>query len=309
MLRILIGILLLVYLFSRIDLRAVINLIIQADLKFLLLAFVPYILFVLISAWRWKILLDYKEMGVGLSEVMKIYFIHLFFNCFLPTTIGGDVARVAYTMKEKKRADALASVLVDRVLGFLGLFIFAFFSVFILYLVLKKVEFLSFLIIGFVILLVISFAMFSEAMYKLLVPVLLKIKIFRLGDRLARLYETFVHFGRGRKPMIVCTVLSFFIQALLAFAPYLILKSLPASYDVSVLSFFIYVPIINVLTMIPVSVGGLGVRETSYVFLFQRVNLPNAAAVSVSLLSFFITFIISLPGGIFFLLYQAKTKK
>lgn len=307
-LRILFGLLLLVYLFSRINLRLVVNHMVGADVKFFLLACIPYLFFILLSAWRWKILLDYKELGVSFSTVLKIYFIHLFVNNFLPTTVGGDVVRVAYTMKEQRRAEALASVLVDRVIGFLGLFIFAFFSVLLLYITLKKVEFLAFLIVGFAVLLVISTVMFSERLYRLLSPLLLRIRLLRLGERLTRLYETFVHYGKGRMPMVYCIILSFFIQALLAYAPYLILQALPTKFNISYLSFFIYIPMINVLTMIPVSVGGIGVRESSYVFLFKRANLPADAAVSVSLLYYFFTFLFSLPGAVLFIIYRRKAK-
>jgi len=304
-LRIVVGVLLVVYLFSRIDLGNVVAHITKANVGYLLLACMPYAVFILISAWRWKILLDYKEMGLSFPAVLKIYFIHLFFNNILPSNVGGDVARVAFTMKEKKRADALATVLVDRVLGFFGLFVFGFFSVLMLYLTVHKIEFLSFLIVGFVSLIVIITVMFSSTINRLVTPGLLKIRIMHLGERLARLYDTFTHFGKARTPMAACVVISFFVQALLAIAPYVILQALPVKYhEISYLSFFIYLPIINVLSMIPVSVGGIGVRENSYVFLFQRVGLPPDVAVSVSILSFMITFIFSLPGGLFYFLHR-----
>ncbi len=304
-LRIAVGVLLIGYLFSRIDLGSVVAHISKANVGYLVLACLPYAVFILISAWRWKILLDYKEMGLSFPAVLRIYFIHLFFNNFLPSNVGGDVARVAFTMKEKKRADALATVLVDRVLGFFGLFIFGFFSVLMLYLTVHKIEFLSFLIVGFVGLGVISTVMFSSTINRLVAPGLQKVRILHIGERLARLYETFVHFGKARTAMAVCVIISFFVQALLAIAPYVILQALPVKYDeVSYLSFFIYLPIINILSMIPVSVGGIGVRENSYVFLFRRVGLPPDVAVSVSIISFILTFIFSLPGGIFYLSHR-----
>ncbi|MEO0226186.1 MAG: lysylphosphatidylglycerol synthase transmembrane domain-containing protein [candidate division WOR-3 bacterium] len=307
-LRILIGVLLIIFLFARIDLRSVLNHILSVDIKFLLFASIPYFIFIMISAWRWKILLDYKGMGVGFGDVLKVYFIHLFFNNFLPSNVGGDLARIAFTIREGRRAEAIGTVIVDRILGFFGLFIFGFFSVFLLYLTIKKVEFLAFLIIGSFIILAVATVAFSERIYRFLSPILLRIKLLNIGQRAVHLYETFIHFGKARRPMVYCVIISFFVQALLAYVPYLILQALPQRFPVTLLSFFIYIPIINILVMIPVSVGGIGIRENSYVFLFKRVNLPADAAVSVSLLFFLISFIFSLPGGILFLTQRVQTK-
>ena len=212
--------------------------------------------------------------------------------------------RVAYTMK-KRRADALATVLVDRILGFVGLFIFALCAV--LYLLVEKneTEFLPFMIIGLSIVVLITYVFFSEKAYGFISPAISKLKILRIGERISRLHEAGTDFGGAWGPISLCVAQSVLIQATLAIAPFYVLLGMGYS-DVGLVPFFIYVPIINVVSMIPVSLNGLGVRENSYVILFSRVGLSGEVSLVVSLVSFFIVFLFSLIGGLFFVFQRRR---
>jgi uncharacterized protein (TIRG00374 family) len=300
--RVVVGIGLIVFLFWSLDIREIISNIRAIQVKYLIYAAIPYLFFIIFSAWRWQILLNFKKFGIPFSRTLKIYFISLFFNNFLPTTVGGDMMRVVYTMKDR-RADSLATVLVDRILGFIGLFVFALIAVIYLLLLKNETEFLPFMIIGLSIVVLITYIFFSERAFKVLSPAIGRLKILRLGERINRLHEAGTDFGGAWGPISICIVHSVIIQATLAIAPFFILRGMGYA-SVSLLSFFIYVPIINVVSMIPVSLNGLGVRENSYVILFSRVGLGGELAFAMSLLSFFVIFVYSLIGGVFFVLFK-----
>lgn len=302
--RVVVGIGLILFLFWALDIQEIINNIRGIDVRYLFYAAIPYFLFIILSAWRWQVLLDFKKFGIRFGETLRIYFISLFFNNLLPTTVGGDMMRVAYTMKER-RADALATVLVDRILGFVGLFIFALIAV--LYLLIEKneTEFLPFMIIGLSIIVLITYIFFSEKAYSFISPVIRKLKILRIGERINRLHEAGTDFGGAWGPISLCVAHSVIIQATLAIAPFCVLLGMGNS-EVSLISFFIYVPIINVISMIPVSLNGLGVRENSYVILFSRVGLDGEVSLAMSLVSFFIVFLFSLIGGLFFIFHRRR---
>jgi len=303
-LRIVVGIGLIVFLLSRLDINKIVTHVRDMDIKFLIYALIPYLFFIIISAFRWQVLLDYKKMDISFSKTVTIYFISLFFNNLLPTTIGGDVMRVVYSMRDKK-ADALATVLVDRILGFIGLFVFGLLAVLYLYINQKRSEFLPLMIVGLIALILITFLLFSERIYLLFSPVIEKIKILRFGDRVNNLHKTMTDFGGAWEVIILCIVLSIIIQLLLAFAPFLVLRSM-RYFEIGILPFFIYVPIINVVSMIPVSLNGLGVRENSYVLLFSRVGLDSETSFAMSLVSFLLVFLYSIIGGMLFILYRKK---
>lgn len=302
LLRVLVGVGLILFLFWALDIREIFKNIQGIRPEYLLYAAIPYFLFILISAWRWQVLLDFKKFRIPFARSLQIYFISLFFNNLLPTTVGGDMMRVAYTMKDR-RADALATVLVDRILGFVGLFIFALGAV--LYLLVKQseTEFLPFMIIGLVVVILVTYIFFSEKAYGFFSPLIGKLKVLKLGERLNRLHEAGTDFGGAWGPISLCIAQSIVIQAMLAIAPFYVLLGM-GNYEVGVLAFFIYVPIINVVSMIPVSLNGLGVRENFYVILFSRVGLAGELSLAVSLVSFFVIFVFSLIGGFLFIFYR-----
>jgi uncharacterized protein (TIRG00374 family) len=304
-LRIIIGIALIALLIWRLDLRKILDNIRGIETIYLFYAGIPYFLFIVVSAWRWQVLLDYKKFNISFGRALVIYFIATFFNNFLPTTIGGDVMRVLYSMKDR-RADALATVLVDRILGFVGLFIFALFAVLYLFIIKQQTEFLPFIIAGLIIISVITYLLFSRRAYGKLAPVIKKIKILKLGERLNRLYEAAIDFNGAWYAIALCIVLSILIQAFLALGPFFVMKGMSLSNSVDILPFFIYIPIINVVSMIPISFNALGVREYFYVLLFSRVGFTAETSVVISLVAFFIYFLLSLVGGLFFIFVRKK---
>jgi uncharacterized protein (TIRG00374 family) len=303
-LRIVVGIGLIVFLLWRFDINQLFAKISGINVVYLVYGLIPYFFFVIVSAWRWQVLLDYKKFQIPFGRTTIIYFIALFFNNLLPTTIGGDGIRVLYSMG-KRKADSLAVVLTDRILGFIGLFIFALIAVLYLWIEKRQTEFLLYMSGGLVVLIIVTYILFSERAYRRISPVARKIKIFKLGERLSHLHDSFTDFGKAWGPITLCTVHSIIIQALLAIGPFLVLRAL-GNYEIGILPFFIYLPIINVVSMIPISLNGIGVRESFFVLLFSRVGLSGETALAVSIISFLLIFLWSILGGIFFIVYRKK---
>jgi hypothetical protein len=160
-------------------------------------------------------------------------------------------------------------------------------------------------LIGCVVVIIVTYVFFSQRAYAFFSPVIAKIKVMRLGERLNHLHEAATDFGGAWGVITVCLIHSVVIQAFLAIAPYFVLKGMDAT-DIGIVPFFLYVPIINVVSMIPVSLNALGVREYSYVVLFQRAGLQGETAIAVSLVSFFLVFALSLLGGLAFIVYRRK---
>ena len=302
--RIAIGLCLIVFLLSRLDLGKVLQNLRGMDPRYLGLALLCYLFFIVISAWRWQVLLEYKKIPMPFIRTNLVYFIALFFTNFLPTTVGGDLMRVVYSVREKK-ADAVAVVLVDRILGFVGLFLFGLAAVLYLYIRQHRGEFLSLMIAGLAVLVMITIFLFSERAYRAVSPLFDRIKLLRFGERVNNLHRTMTDFGGAWGPITLCVVHSILIQAFLALSPFFVLRSM-GDFKTSILPFLIYVPIINVICMIPVSFNGLGVRENSYALFFARAGLAGETSVTISLVSAFLAFLWSLLGGLVFIFYRKK---
>jgi len=303
-LRVIIGVVLIAFLLWKLNLGRILEHVRAMDIRYLIAAMATYFAFIMISAWRWQILLDRKKIVIPFGRTVAIYFISLFFNNVFPTTIGGDVTRVLYAAPERK-AESLATVFADRIMGFIGLFIFSLGWVLYIMVFLGRTEFLLFVIVGLVLLLLITYILFSEKVYLFFAPLVEKIKIFRIGERLSNLHKTMTDFGGAWGVITLCVIQSIVMQALLAFAPLLVLRSM-GDYKLGIVPFFLYVPIINIISMIPVSFNALGVRENAYVLLFSRVGLEGAVSFTMSIISFFLVFIYSLVGGVCFIFYRRK---
>ncbi|MCK4256851.1 flippase-like domain-containing protein, partial [candidate division WOR-3 bacterium] len=123
--RIVISLLLLLFLFYKLDLQDVKPLIKAADISFLILSFIGYILLLLFSTMRWWLLLNVQGVKLPFIRVFGYYITGMFFNNFLPPTIGGGTVRAIFAGRDTgKNKESFASMTCELLLGFIGLFIF-----------------------------------------------------------------------------------------------------------------------------------------------------------------------------------------
>ena len=78
--------------------------------------------------------------------------------------------------------------------------------------------------------------------------------------------------------------------------------------DVPFAAIAVFVPLVSLAGMVPVSVNGLGVREALYILLFGRIGVPAETAVSLALLYLAVTFLASLPGGLAYVMQPARAR-
>lgn len=313
-LRIIIALALCYYLLRTIDVRASFDIMKQVNLWFFALSMLLFFIFLLICNWRWKILLDARDLRFSFGYLLKVYFVSWFFNNILPTTVGGDVLRIAYTVKKDeytgkpRRSTALAVTLIDRFIGFIGLFFFACLASAMLYLVKSsKNQYLLFVIIGFIALVIMLLSMFSDRAHRVFSWIFARIKLFNLGEKLKRAYQEIKDFREAKVQLMYSFLLSLLVQVSLALVWFAC--AIGISVKTSVLYYFLYIPIIGVLTMIPVTIGGLGLRENLFVSLFSAHGMTTAQAGAISLLYLIVNFIFAIIGGIVFLFIKKESKE
>jgi len=113
---------LLVYLFSRQGWGEIFGAIGQIPVGFIIIAFVLTIVSRLAVAGRWHALLAVTDMDVTWWQTLQLTFAGLFASNFLPTTVGGDVVRLAGAVQMKfDSAISTASLVVDRLVGLFGM--------------------------------------------------------------------------------------------------------------------------------------------------------------------------------------------
>jgi len=304
-LRTLLSIILLSVLFYRVRLGEVVDVVKQAHPLYLILALLSNLAVVFLSAHRWRLLLFAQKMLFTFKTALTIYFVGFFFNNFLPAGVGLDLTRAFYAARESgKRAESLASVIVERVLGFLGLLFFALFTLLFFLRNAEGMRFFLFLLGGTLVLLFLAYGFLKKELVKRFAKPLYGIRVLGLGERLRKLYNSIYMYRDKKRASFEAVVCSFVLQGLLVLDNYLVGTSL--GLDLSPLHYFAYIPIICIVSMVPISINGLGVREGSYVLLFSRAGVPTFQALSLSLVFFFIGLACSLIGGLLFPVLQKR---
>jgi len=272
----------------------------SAEPWWLVLAALCFLAFLVISNWRWRILLEARELHYTFGYLLKVYFVSWMFNNVLPTAIGGDVMRIAYTARDDKKAVAFAATLVDRIVGFIGLFFFAFVISVILYFRTKTVWYLPLNLAGFVGLVLVTLTLFSDTMHRIVVRIFGGIKFLKLGARIDELYRAVKEFRGVPGALFWSFLSSLALQLTLALTWFFTAQSVHG--HVALLYYCLLIPIIGIITMIPVSIGGLGVRENSFKEFFTAGRMANhlspEQAIATALLYLLVTLVFALIGAI-----------
>ena len=126
-LRVAISLLLMFLLYRRVDLAEVRTIFTETRLPLVLLLFAMLLLNTVISAFKWQLLLRADGIRIPLRSLVSSYLVGSFFNIFLPSNIGGDAYRIYDVAQFSKRtAHSFASVLADRLSGFVALVLLGF---------------------------------------------------------------------------------------------------------------------------------------------------------------------------------------
>ena len=122
-LRVLISVGALAFLFWKIGLGETVGVLLQAKWGYLLAAFLLFILSLVIRAYRWLVLIRGLDPQVPFGRLLRLYFVGQFFNAFLPSSFGGDVVRALELTQDTDASAAIGTVLLDRMTGLLVLFV------------------------------------------------------------------------------------------------------------------------------------------------------------------------------------------
>ena len=279
---------LLVYIIGKIpfaDLKAVL---LHANRASLLLAFLLVNLCMVVSAVKWRPLLTVLQVDIPLRRLLAVYYIGLFANNFLPSSIGGDALRIYHAAKDTgKTAEAAASVVGERLLASLALVFTA----------AAAMLFLS----GQDAALIYRYVGVLAAVCAVLAAVVFYYP-FRETGRIGRFLCRISEYKKHPGTLALVLLLSFGFQICMVLANVYIFGALGVQLPVYL--HFVYVPVIMAVSMLPVSINGLGVREGMYVLFYGSAGVDGATALLCSLLFFTQITVSSLAGGIIMMLHK-----
>lgn len=294
--KIAISLVILFFLFRNIKLSVFWKTIASVDPLTVVFAAVFFICIQAVSALRWSIILA-KDVKVPYSKLFSIYFIGMFFNNFLPTLVGGDIIKGYYLYRSSGRGDvSAASVFMDRYSGFSALILITTLALIPGYAKIRgtglPAAFL-FLIGGFV---MASLVIWVGSLHGWAMKVLARVHFYGINKKIDTFYNVLMGYKRHRSILIKTFLCSLFVQGGVIIGYYVLSQGL--GMEVRPGYFFLYIPLTTAISMLPISLSGLGVREGAFVFLFTKVGATQEQALTLSLMWFAITAIVSIIGGV-----------
>jgi uncharacterized protein (TIRG00374 family) len=294
-----IGILLFVFILSRLNLGyyktliAGINLSgILAILAAILLLYLPILA---LSPYRWQRLMRRQGIYYSFWQTFLMYDASVYIGLFTPGRVG-EVSRVFYLKKEHSVGRALVSIILDRLADVVFLLLFGYFSMFLFLDILKKEVLLFGVIISALLLLVIllwksrlpkfflkkAFYYFVPKKYQDLWKINFQdffrdFKIYKSGDYVFLFFLTLVNWS------------------VYYFVVYLFAREIGIS-QVPVLYFFSTLAVVSLTALLPISIMGLGTRDAVLLAMFSLFKVPAELTIAVSMFILFLTFFTSAIG-------------
>jgi uncharacterized protein (TIRG00374 family) len=264
----------------------------EINLYLLLIAFVALFIQVVLSAFKWKYILTAERVFVPYKFLLKSYLIGNFFSLFLPTSFGGDIYRV-YSLG-KFNPDSFqnaSSVLFDRITGLFALVTIS---------ILSYVTFFkSFISSNFLLVYILATLVFWIISSDGIIEILSKYK-FKIIDFITKICSSFNKYRKDKSILLKSLAISFFFQSNIVLINKLYCVALGIDMDIRYL--FMVIPLIYLTEAIPISINGLGVRDSAFVFFFLRAGYSSEEALALSILVITMRyFCVSILGGTLFL--------
>ncbi len=288
---------LLVVLVATQDLSGVLDLMLQASGVWLAAATVAMFAEQTLTAMTWGVLLRARGLQVSLGRVIHIFYLSFFLGTWLPSSVGPDFVRTYYLARHVSGYEAVGSMLLLRFINLLGLGLFAVAGIWALPTgVPFEALLLSILLLGGS-----AGALaigLTEGPRKLATAILDAVGLKPLSRVLGKLHDA-LHAYRGAPSALVgATLVSLLVQFLRILTIYYAGVALGAT--VPLLDYLVLVPVTTVITLLPVSLSGLGVREGAFVWFFGRAGMDEATAFSLGLLVFGLSLVLWVVGAVLY---------
>lgn len=254
---------------------------------------------IMLHSMRWLVLLRKREIAISPLRIVGLVLRGNFLNLFLPGNLGGDVYRALGA--RRAAASLLQSagiVLLERYCGLLATFLMALVAIIVTGYIQAQPLIAGLVLCLFILSLVPILFGAVPRVSEAFVTAFRALTWVRAADLIQRISMGVTGFARSPKLVLALIGLSGIMKACVAATFYLLSVSL--AIDVSWVDLFVFLPIHTVVSAMPISLNGLGVREANVVGFFTQVGLSSDQAASLALLHLIWLYGTALPGGLLF---------
>ncbi|RUM91200.1 MAG: UPF0104 family protein [Thiomicrospira sp.] len=285
------------FILYKFDIAAVWDTMLDASLGLLVAALLVQILSQTIAAYRWSLIMDALKFKHPFSFYFRSYFKGSLFNQVLPTSIGGDAYRIAeVSVHGGLVKEAFYGVFIDRIVGLVGLLLLNLFANSFEF---NLMPYEVFMAINLILIAALFGLFVLMAIHKF--PIFKRYKITRLFYELS---ERFRFIYKTPKRISQQLGLSILIHLLSMVAIFGIGHSV--GINEPLVAYLVIIPPAILLTILPISFAGWGVREGALIALFMMIGIDEKLVLAMSLLYGIILILSALPGLLFYLTSQHK---
>lgn len=280
------------FIIYKIDFTSVLDIMWQAQPLYLAFALILLLASQVVAAYRWTLIMQLLNYPHPFSFYLKSYFKGALFNQLLPTSIGGDAYRVAEVKAHGGRTrEAFYGVFIDRIVGLIGLLIIT----------LSAGIFSKNLLPDHVSLTISSLIIFSFLGFFVLLALhkINWLKKFSVTKLFYDLSERFRSVYKTPKRISQQLLLSIITHLLAMFAIFGIGHSVGINEPIA--TYLVIIPPAILLTVLPISFAGWGVREGALIVLFMMIGIEQTLVLAMSLLFGILLILAALPGLVFYL--------
>lgn len=251
-----------------------------------------YLCLHLIGVMKWRMLMNAAGAGLGFAQVARCYYYGLFGNVFLPSVVGGDVVRAGLAMKQSQSGSAvLSGSIMDRTIDSLALALIAGAGLLLIPTALDENSRAIFWRV----------ALLITVSGGLLVLVLFMLPAHRLPNRVQEQWrkfrKTFVLLLRRPGKMVQAMFFAITLQVSMVAISFW-LGTLALMQNATFLMWMFVWPLAKLAAMVPVTLGGIGVREAAQGALFLPFGVSIEKAVAAGLMFQVIVIAGNLIGGL-----------
>jgi glycosyltransferase 2 family protein len=285
-------------LISRIDVGRLWSYARHASPSWLVAALALYFVSTCLSVARWGRLLHTQHVPIPNGRLMKSYLVSMFYNNFLPSNIGGDVIRIADTVKAAgSRTLATTVVLVDRLVGLMGLAFVAAIGATAARVPAPGPVGPAALWTGLgAVTIACAPALLKPESLEWILRPLRVIHAEWIDKRIEHLIIALEKFRAGMTTLVLCFIASIAVQVALVFFYAAIAHSM--GIPISVWNLATIVPVSFLVQMLPLSINGFGLREATFGFYFTHLGLPLESALIVSFVGAALMMLFSISGAV-----------
>jgi len=300
----LIGFAILFYLLFNVDIYKVIQIITAMQIEYLLLSIPLIFLMLILKALKWKVIVHSYNISFSLIDSLKAWLIGFSLSIITPGKLG-DFAR-SYYLKDKTRlGKSLTTVMADRIIDIVVLFVLSIIGLFLFFSYYSKSEFLLLITSGFFVIFLIATLAFSKKSFSSLIfkPFYKRFLPNRYKDKIKSFWDDFYEgisiMLKKKKLISFSFMITFVIWFVTIF--YAFVLSFAFSLNISYWFLLIVMPIVGLILALPISFGGIGTREAAIIFFLSFIGITAEVAFSFSILMLIVDYMIGLIGFLIWL--------